>query len=497
MRQIFYLLFASSFFISCQDYLSTQPDSSLEVSVEGEDKIAELITAAYPTANYAPFLEARTDNVAERIKGMHTRLNEAMFFWEDYDQEDLDTPLNYWNSCYNGIAQVNKALERLASYPKTPRIKALYGEAFLLRAYLHFMLVNIWAEPYGTHKSAQSPGIPYVTQPEKNALVNYTRGTVEDVYRNIERDLRLGITLVNDSYYKHPKFHFNKRAAYAFASRFYLMKGEWNNVIAYSDYVLGNAPKTTLRRWGNGYSLDLSLAHTYYRPELECNLLIATTESRIAREVPIQKYGATQAVMNTIYNTRGIEGDSEARRLKMFIFFPFKQSSSSIPDGLYMPKFDELSLFGNTGTKPKGLYVSQVLFTTDEVMLNRIEAYAMTKRYDLAIEGLKDYLAAKFGMELTAPNESYLWTSSDNYRLYTPFYGLTIKQLALIKIVTDFRQKEFVHDGLRWFDIRRFYLPIVRDSKNPLYRPLGKEDPRKTLQIPIEAINRGLQPNPR
>lgn len=497
MYRLFALLFSLLLMGGCQDYLSTPPDSSLEVSVDSEDKIAELITAAYPTANYANFLEVRTDNVAERIKGEHTRLNEAMYFWEDYDQEDLDTPLNYWNSCYNGIAQVNKALELLAHYPKTPRIKALYGEAFLLRAYLHFMLVNIWAEPYGTRKAAQSPGIPYLTRPEKHALVNYSRGTVEETYRNIENDLRLGISLVDDSYYKLPKFHFNKRAAYAFASRFYLMKGDWESVIAYADYVLGNDPKKTLRRWGNGYSLDLSLAYSYSRPEQESNLLIATTESRIAREMPVQKYGATQTSVNTIYNTRGIDGSTEEKRLKMQIFFPFTQSGTNISDGLYIPKFDELSLFGNSGTKPRGLYVSQVLFTTDEVMLNRIEAYAMVKRYDLAVEGLKDYLLGKFGMELTAPNESYLWTSAENYRVYTPFYGMTIKQLALVKIITDFRQKEFMHDGLRWFDIRRFYLPVSRNSKSSLYRPLEKEDPRKTLQIPIEAINRGLQPNPR
>ena len=90
-----------------------------------------------------PFLETRTDNVAERENGVHTRLNEAMYRWEDEDQEDLDAPLFYWNSCYRGIAQANKALELLARYPKTERVKALYGEAFLLRAYLHFMLVNI------------------------------------------------------------------------------------------------------------------------------------------------------------------------------------------------------------------------------------------------------------------------------------------------------------------------------------------------------------------
>jgi len=198
--------------------LDKDPDASLNVPLDSEEKIAELVTGAYPDASYFPFLETRTDNVAERENGVHTRLNEAMYRWEDEDQEDLDAPLFYWNSCYRGIAQANKALELLARYPKTERVKALYGEAFLLRAYLHFMLVNIWAEPYKGEASKNDMGIPYLTTPEKNALVQYSRGTVYEVYQKIETDLKLGISLVSDAYYAKPKFHFNKRAAYAFAS---------------------------------------------------------------------------------------------------------------------------------------------------------------------------------------------------------------------------------------------------------------------------------------
>ena len=91
----------------------------------------------------------------------------------------------------------------------------------------------------------------------------------------------------------------------------------------------------------------------------------------------------------------------------------------------------------------------------------------------------------------------YTSTNSDNYNVYTPFYGLTLKQLAMVKLFLDFRQKEFYQEGLRWFDIRRFHLAVKRTSKSSYYFPLEKEDPRKVLQIPTEAIQRGLAPNPR
>ena len=275
------LFFALCFFSSCNDFLDKSPDSDLDVDINSEEKIADLLTGAYPEASYIPFLEPRTDNVEERVNGVHSQLNESMFYWEDYDQEDLDTPLNYWNSCYKGIAQVNKALELLSTRQKTERVKALYGEAFLLRAYLHFMLVNIWA------------------------LVDYDRGTVNEVYDKIEKDLKLGITLVSDNHYKQPKFHFNKKAAYAFASRFYSMKGQWKEVIEYADYVLGGDPKTQLRSWRQ-YADELEFNHkSLYRKYISvdepANLLLTTTESRLARSTPNAKFGSTFNTVDKIF----------------------------------------------------------------------------------------------------------------------------------------------------------------------------------------------------
>ncbi len=486
---------------SCERYLEVNPDSTLDVEINSEEKIAELLTAAYPEASYSAFLEARTDNVEERVNGVHSRLNEAMYFWEDYDQEDLDTPLNYWNSCYKGIAQANKALELLASYPKTDRVKALYGEAFLIRAYLHFMLVNIWSAPYGTEKSKNSLGIPYLEKPEKNALVDYRRGTVAEVYEKIERDLKLGISLVSDDYYQNPKFHFNKKAAYAFASRFYLIKGEWDLVIEYSNFVLGADAKQVIRNW-NEYmqqmSSDRTSLYTLYTSSSEpANLLLSTTESRIKRNISNEKYGSTTHSVTNIFAKKGIDGCSEAKTLNLDQVYTFAYTGAPVSNGRYLAKFDELSLFGNTGIRPRGLYVTNVLFSVDEVLLNRMEAYTMKKNYSQAVDDLLDYMKGKFDIDLPCSREMYLTTSTEHYATYTPFYGLTVKQLAMVKTITELRQKEFFHEGLRWFDIRRFYLPVTRNSKNSLYRPLTKEDPRKLLQIPAEAINRGLEPNPR
>lgn len=486
---------------SCGKYLDVTPDSSFDVPIDSEDKIAELLTGAYPDASYFPFLEARTDNVGERTYGEHYQLNEAMYFWEDYDQEDLDTPLAYWNACYRGIAQANKALELLKGYPKTERIKALYAEAFLLRAYLHFMLVNIWAEPYRGAASEQDLGIPYIKHPEKHALVDYDRGSVAEVYRLIEEDLRLGISLVNDTYYKKPKYHFNKKAAYAFASRFYLVKGEWQQVVAYADYVLGATPKTVIRDWTSyekNFRFNRTALHRRYNATSEpSNLLLTTTESRWARDLPTQTYGTTIAEMKTIYNSRGILGCTDYEKMNLAQAYVFQRAPAPIKEGVYTAKFDELALFGSTGTRPRDLYVTNILLSADEVLLNRIEAYTMLGQYNLAIDDLQTLMQTKYHMIPPCSRETYTNSQESMYGAITPFYGLSRKQLGLLRIVLDFRQKEFLHEGLRWFDIRRFHIALKRNSRHSLYRPLERDDYRKVLQIPAEAIRRGLAPNPR
>ena len=106
-------------------------------------------------------------------------------------------------------------------------------------------------------------------------------------------------------------------------------------------------------------------------------------------------------------------------------------------------------------------------------------------------------MEAKFGYVPTMERALYTSTSAANYDLISPSYGLSLKQLAMVKMIVDFRRKEFYEEGLRWFDIRRFHIAVKRSTKSAYYFPLEKEDLRKVLQIPSEAQRRGLEPNPR
>jgi len=217
------------------------------------------------------------------------------------------------------------------------------------------------------------------------------------------------------------------------------------------------------------------LYQRYTQPEEEANLLITTVQSRWARELPTAKYGFTTQLMNN-----------------NAAYYTPATSPTPVYNGMYIAKFDELSLFGSTGSKPTDLYVSNVLFTTDEVMLNRMEAYAMLKNYNQLLLEYREFQKIKFDNPRNITVEDLIASTDDDYRNYSPFYGLSIRQLGAIKNIAFLRQWEFMHEGMRWLDIRRFYTPVNRTTE-----PLQKEDLRKVIQLPIEAINRGLPANPR
>ena len=93
------------------------------------------------------------------------------------------------------------------------------------------MLVSLWSNRYNPATAETDLGIPYVTKPESELIKKYTRNSVKEVFDFIQKDIEEGLKYVTNDYRRDHKFHFNKEAAKAFASRFYLVKGDWEKVI--------------------------------------------------------------------------------------------------------------------------------------------------------------------------------------------------------------------------------------------------------------------------
>ena len=162
------------------------------------------------------------------------------------------------------------------------------AEALMIRAYNHFILVNIFCHAYkDATLSKQDVGIHYMTSTESTVRPQYERGTVAEVYENIEKDLvdALETYGVDDSYYSVPKYHFNKNAAYAFAARFYLFTRQYDKVVRYADLVLGSTPASlmwdakTAKEYGNAENER----NAWFDAKSPANLMISDCNSVFSR----------------------------------------------------------------------------------------------------------------------------------------------------------------------------------------------------------------------
>ena len=125
---------------------------------------------------------------------------------------------------YKAIAAANHALEAIEKFEADGRadeVRNARGEALLCRAYAHFMLANLFCMPYNPATADTELGVPYATEPETTLNPLYHRGTLQETYDKIEADLLEGLDLLPASYAKAPAYHFTRKAAYVFASRFY------------------------------------------------------------------------------------------------------------------------------------------------------------------------------------------------------------------------------------------------------------------------------------
>jgi hypothetical protein len=474
---------------SCSDFLSETPDNRTQI--DSPEKISELLVNAYPLASYMEFTETMTDNVFDSGNlPSSTVQNTQSYNWEVPEDTQNDSPSFYWDACYTAIAHANQALDAISQLGDPKELNPQKGEALMARAYSHFMLTTLWSKHYNPATAATDLGIPYVLEPEDLLLKDYKRNTVAEDFALIEKDIEEGLKYVSNNY-KNPKFHFTPNAAKAFASRFYLIKGNWDRVIALSE-SLGSKP-TDLRDYQSYLNVDYTSGMIKYGSEGEnTNLLIVSTASTTYRNLWRNRFAFTGA------DQAEILGSATNLFNKPWLYRPL---SSNGGINQVIPKFYEYFKVTNANAGIGEPYNANVLISNDEFFLNRIEAHVMTNQLALALSELEYFTATRTkGYNpatdiLTEAKIIAKYPKIDNE--YTPFYTLTPLQASYIKAIAETRRRDFLHEGLRWIDIRRFNLEVTHQTYNMPDNILAKDDKRRELQIPSHAINRGIEKNPR
>ncbi len=513
---------------SCSDQLDTLPDN--RTTLDTPKKIVGLLVTAYPDRTPTLFNEWMSDNTdymgAQNSQG--NRGGDQYFFWQEQTEGGNDSPEMVWMLYYEGVYKANEALAAIEDQggPKNDILRNSKGEALLIRAYDHFILANEFCRPYNGKTSTKDAGLYYATgiADFSAAAEQSNRGTVADVYEKIAADIEAGIPLLNDTY-EVPKYHFNKQAAYAFATRFYLYYEKWEKAKEYADKLLGSNPAASLRDYRALQAMPLSKsdqavksAEAYCSASADCNLLVQTSVSNAGMALGpwliSKRYTLTNYLSETeLFNSNNIWGTSSN-----LIWKPFTVNSGENNFALLMKLPREFEV-RNTTTGSGYLRTLNVDFTMDEALLNRAEAEIMLGQNDAACADMTIWMKNFFNTNVTLTPTSvqtYFKTVPYAYadaakmvpsfkKHISPRFTIDAEgsvQESLLQCLLNFRRIETVHQGMRWMDIRRYNIEIPRRLIGANGKPsknldwLEKDDPRQVVQIPQSIREAGVAGNP-
>lgn len=514
-------------FSACSDFLDEQPDN--RTVIDTEDKVVNLLVSAYSEAPYIYITELSSDNVDEC--GVNNPsfdlIMEQAYNWREITETDNEDPMNIWNGYYNAIASANMALQAIEKLggPTTVKLKAAWGEALVCRAYAHFMLVNVFCQAYNPQYSEEDLGVPYMEDVENDLFVNYERGSVAEVYDKIDRDLVEGLPLINDVIYSTPKYHFNQKAAYAFASRFYLFYQKWDRAIECANKVLGTSPQTMLRDMAYLSSLQLqsvdrkSLPHIleYINAQRPCNLLLQTGISQLG----VWTVGIYGGSPTGFAHTNWLDKTETFNTTQPWGKPSYYENSYSVNDGsqdkTWMWRLPYKFEYSDPVNQIGYAHTVYPAFTAEETLLIRAEAYIMKKLYGPALEDMNLWVSVYARAGATKMTEASISAWVRNTGLYQPATPTPVKEIKapafplepgtqtdMCYALLQMRRYETVHMGLRWFDVKRYGITIYRrkltkdrDKLEIVTGVLNARDPRSAIQLPPDVIAAGMTPNPR
>ncbi|ASE62263.1 RagB/SusD family nutrient uptake outer membrane protein [Chryseobacterium indologenes] len=423
------LAFISFTSIGCDRFLDIQPEGKvIPTSVEDYRKILTSAYAKYPIHKSLSAL--RTDEMVIDEDTSDFPYYRELAMWKDSNY-DAETKEFHWADFYTVIFYLNQAINEGSKTMKdSPEKNQILAEAYALRAYSYFDLINLYAKPYNNATASSDRGVPITLETDMEAVLKPS--TVQQVYNQIHADMEKAQGLmVEQQQTAGNNYKFSKNALMALNARMALYQGDWNKALNDSQELL--AVKGELSNLNT-----TNTAPNHY----------ASAESILALDNPLNN-----SVQNVIFASPELISKYNTTTDKRF--------------GIYFEKSKNRYKAIKGGSND-----FRVSFRTAELYFIKSEALLKLNRLDEAKEAILPVLKNRY----TA--EGYTSVQSQINGMNTTDF---------MNFILDERFREFAMEGHRWFDLRR------ADQKKIVHTVLGKEyilqqnDPRYTIEYPMSA----------
>lgn len=135
-----------------------------------------------------------------------------------------------WNFYYTIISNVNYIIASEKTMGGDPEmVKYVIGQAYAMRAFAYMNLIQMYQQTYKGHEKA--PGVPVYTEPTVAGTEGKGRGTVEEVYAQIDADLEKAASFLQGTEQQHIS-HIDFYVAKGFQARSFLVQHKYAEAAA-------------------------------------------------------------------------------------------------------------------------------------------------------------------------------------------------------------------------------------------------------------------------
>lgn len=415
--------------IGCDRFLDIQPEGKI-IPITAED-YRKVLTSAYSKYPIHRSLVAlRTDelNVDENTSDFIAYREIAMWKDSNNDQSTIEFP---WVSFYSVVFYLNQIInEGSKTMTDSPEKQQILAEAYALRAYVYFDMVNLYGKPYNAATASQDRGVPINLEIDLEQVLKPS--SVQEVYDQVHADIKKADDMMVEQKQTSPiNYRFSKVSLLAFQARTSLYQGDWTKALDYSNQALAIK--------GELSNLNTSSQAPNHFTSVESIMALDN-----AFNSAVQNLSFASSDLISKYNT--------ATDKRFGIYFEKNGSKYKVIKG--------------------GSSDFRVSFRTSELYFIKSEALVKLNRLSEAKETLLKVLKNRY-----TPTGFTSIQNDVNAMNATEF----------MNFIMDERFREFALEGQRWFDLRRLNQKKIIHNVNGQEYILQQNDVRYTIEFPKSA----------
>ena len=377
----------------------------------------------------------------------------------------------FYGTMYDVIMSCNTVINNVNA-GDSDNVKRMKAESKILRAFAYFTLINYYSPSVASGVN-QEYGVPLVLG-DYDVNITPARASVGEVYEQVIKDFTEAIADADDT--PASKVMLSKTAAKILLSRVYLSRraaGDAQKALELSNDVINNSP-SVFQPIDAG--LEDNPSGTSYYVQYFSNMQTALTENQPETvwelDINSKTNGFTGIGANIAISAFYDRVDSKRSLLVTKALYDEINATTDVRKGLFtttnVPNVDD----------PKGAWITKHPRLTDEgnyarnnkiirfseAFLNRIEALYLIGDTSTALTELNKFAQRRKGSQYTGEN--------------------------LLSDILKERQKEFLAEGYRFLDLKRYNLPLVRNTNCTMNCNVPAGDKLFVLPMSLTALTR-------